>query len=116
MALGVFFDQAMLYIVGGLVGALTKMMGIQSVTGWLLVWSALPALILLPFNVVKNKTVPFKAASTILVAGLLYVIDAWIIFFTPEGSNGASEALLQYFVPALKGLILAWMLRFDGNE
>lgn len=114
IALEVFFNQAMLYIIGGLVGTMTKAIGIRSVTGWLLVWSAIPAVILLSFTATSNKTVLFKVASTILVAILLYVIDAWIIFNSPDGFKGASEALLQFFVPALKGLILACMVRFES--
>lgn len=105
----------MLYLVGGLVGTMTKAIGIRSVAGRLLVWSAIPAFILLSFTAASNKTVLFKVASTILVAILLYVIDAWIIFISPDGFKGALEALLQYFVPALKGLILACMLRFGCN-
>lgn len=106
-----FFNDAVLYLVGGLLGILLKGTEIKSL--FLLIWAILLAgSVILSFRL-KNKFVWFIVLG--IVWCLLYLIDAFLYELLPNISSKALSYLHMGLAILLKSTVLAWIY-YKGNK
>ena len=76
----ILFNDAIFYLIGGTLGALSKAIGIES--GMLLIWSVILVGITILFYKLQNK--PLMYVFIFLIAALLYLLDAILYKIMPD--------------------------------
>jgi len=100
-----FFTDAILYLVGGLFGVLSKAVGLKS---FYLVWTVtLVGFIVLSFKL-KNR---FAWFTTLVIIGvLLYLIDAFLYELLPDVTSKTFRYLHMSLSIFLKSIALALIM------
>jgi len=112
-----FFHNAMLYIVGGMIGGvLQKVLGgvfeAQQVDSFFFpVWLILLAGTVFLYYRLQNRTV--KYLNIILVFGLLYVVDFMVYEILP---NNLKPQLITGISVFVKSLVLSLIIYFNGRQ
>jgi hypothetical protein len=112
-----FFNEAMLYIMGGgILGSLRELSDkTNSMLPSVLIWIGLLAVFIVLFCCLRSK--PIKIFILLLIAALLYVVDFIRMELLPINVNTITA---RYFVIAIsilsKSLLLYLIIYYDQNQ
>ncbi|MCD8413656.1 hypothetical protein [Tenacibaculum finnmarkense] len=96
------FDEAILYLIGGLIGSFLKIFLVHASPILIgLFWFFFIGLLIYLLNLTKNN---FKFLLIILIGFSLYFLDFIMYSFLVEGYN---SEILKYLVAIVKGLVLS---------
>lgn len=107
----IFFNDAVLYLLGGLFGTIAKWLGITKM--FYFIWLAVLLGLIILYHKINNK--PIKIVLIILLWALFYLIDAVLYEIMPD----ITSKILKYshigLSVVLKSLALSWIY-YKGNK
>ena len=100
-----FFDGAVFYLIGGSLGTLFKLFGLNK--GFYFLWITLLIATITLFYKIQNKVI--KYCAVVIIWFLLYFLDAVLYEVVPDFSSNFIKYLHMGLAILLKSVTLAWI-------